>query len=118
VRRLFLLFSPGRIILALVLVAAGYLLLHAGGNVVESFRLADDEAHLKQQVDELHGQEQQLQQIRDYLRTDEYIEFMARRVFGLVKPGEKLVVVEAPDAPPSERDSRPGRPWWEALFGR
>ncbi len=112
------LFSPGRIILAISLMVAAYLLFSAGGNLIESFRLADDEDRLRAQVEQLHFQEKQLEQIRDYLRSDEYIEFMARRVFGLVKPGESLVVVQAPPADDARAEPGAGRPWWERLFGR
>src|SRR5689334_4489548 len=121
----FRLLSPGRILLVFTLVVAGYLLVSAGGGVVHSYRLASDEAELRQEVQILESQKDQLTQIRDYLRTDEYIEFMARRVFGLVKPGETLVVVQAPrpagDAPTSENESRNGAnelTWWQRLFGQ
>ena len=117
VRSVLLLFSPGRLVLAAAVLVAGYLLFSAGGNVLASFRIADDEARLKSQVAELHAQEEQLKQIRDYLRTNEYVEYMARRVFGLVKPGETLVDVDAPDLPTASAET-PGRPWWETLFGR
>jgi cell division protein FtsB len=99
-------------------VVAGYLLVSAGGGVVHSYRLASDETRLRQEVDALERQKEQLLQVRDYLRTDEYIEFMARRVFGLVKPGETLVVVTAPqpegDAVPEDET---GLTWWQRLFG-
>jgi cell division protein FtsB len=102
----------------LALVITGYLLFSAGGNLVESYRLADDEDRLRAQVEELHYQEGELEQIRDYLRTDEYIEFMARRVFGLVKRGEALVVVQSPPAAPADEAVMPGRTWWQRLFSR
>ena len=81
--------------LALSILIAGYLLFTAGGNLLESHRLAANEDQLRVQVDALHVQETQLEQVRDYLRSDAYIEFMARRVFGFVKPGESLVIVQA-----------------------
>jgi cell division protein FtsB len=121
VRNFLLLFSPGRILLAFSVLIVGYLLFSAGGNVVHSHRLAQNEEQLRSQVDGLHGQQKQLEQIRDYLRSDEYIEFMARRVFGLVQPGESLVVVQAPPAAdqrlPAD-DPAAGGEWWRALFGR
>jgi cell division protein FtsB len=121
-RRLLLLFSPGRLILAASLLVVVYLLVSAGGNVLESYRLADDEGRLRQEVMRLRYQEQQIEQIRDYLRSDEYVEFMARRVFGLVKPGETLVVITSTGpktpVPEDEGEGDPGRPWWERLFGR
>lgn len=118
VRRFLLLFSPGRIILALSPVVIGYLLFTAGGSALDYYRLTDDEDRLRADVAELRLQEQQLEQIREYLRSDDYVEFMARRVFGLVKPGETLVIVKAPPAPDSGADDTPGRPWWQDLFGR
>ena len=115
------LLSPGRILLVFTLVVAGYLLVSAGGGVVHSYRLASDEAALRGEVQELESQKDQLLQIRDYLRTDEYIEFMARRVFGLVKPGETLVIVNAPKSPTAA--TNPGEEpaeltWWQRLFGQ
>src|SRR4051794_23774750 len=88
--------SPGRFLLAATLIVAGYLIYSAGGSVLHSYQLQGDEAELRGEIESLRVQQDQLQQVRDYLRTDEYVEFMARRVFGLVKPGEVLVIVDAP----------------------
>ena len=114
------LLSPGRILLVFTLVVAGYLLVSAGGGVVQSYRLASDEAALRREVQALESQKDQLLQIRDYLRTDEYIEFMARRVFGLVKPGETLVIVGAPKTSTNalSADEPTELTWWQRLFGR
>ena len=109
------LLSPGRILLVATLVVAGYLTFSAGTNVLHSFRLANDESELRGQIEALERQRDQLLQIRDYLRTDEYIEFMARRVFGLVKPGENLVQVGAPSV--EERKDDDSLTWWQRLFG-
>src|SRR5438552_18946261 len=119
VRALLTFFSPGRLVLALSLLIAGYLLFTAGGNLLESHRLAENEDQLRAQVDALHVQETQLEQVRDYLRSDAYIEFMARRVFGFVKPGESLVIVQAPPSAADDDSAQPpGQPWWQQLFGR
>ena len=102
------------LLLATVLVS-GYMLFSAGNNFLHSYRLVNDENRLQEEVDSLQAQKDQLEQIRDYLRTDEYVEFMARRVFGLVKPGEKLVIVEAPH--PAPREETVDLTWWQRLFG-
>ena len=86
-------FSPGRLLLVAALAIVAYLCVSAGTNLLHSYRLASDETRLRHQIEELRQKQDQLQQIRDYLRTDEYVEFMARRVFGLTKPGETLVMV-------------------------
>jgi cell division protein FtsB len=116
--RLISLFSPGRIILVGVIVAAAYLSLSAGSNLLHSYELKDDEAQLRKEIDALRTQESQLQQIRDYLRTDEYVEFMARRVLGLVKPGETLVIVDAPEPASSQDTDHPTLNWWQRLFSQ
>jgi cell division protein FtsB len=106
--------SPGRLLLLATIVVSGYMLVSAGSNFLHSYRLAEDESRLQEQVDQLRTQKEQLSQIREYLRSDEYVEFMARRVFGLVKPGEKLVVVDAP--PPHRTEEPENLTWWQRLF--
>jgi cell division protein FtsB len=112
-------FSPGRLLLVATLLVAGYLVYSAGGSLLHSYQLQGDEAQLRADIDELKAQHDQLQQVRDYLRTDEYVEFMARRVFGLVKPGEILVIVDAPkhQTTAAPQDSPLGETWWQRLFG-
>lgn len=113
-------FSPGRILLVATIVVSAYLIYSAGGSLLHSYHLQGDEDRLRGEVADLQQQQDQLEQVRDYLRTDEYVEFMARRVFGLVKPGEVLVVVDAPKAstnPEAPDDFPLGATWWQRLFG-
>lgn len=111
------LFTPGRLMLAAIIILTVYLLVSAGTNIVRSQRLHAEEDRLHAEIADLETQKQQLAQIRDYLYTDEYVEFVARRVFGLVKPGEKLVVVDSP--PPEGQPFEQGLlNWWQRLFGR
>ena len=114
-RRLVRIFSPGRLILVLTVIIAGYFLVSATDSFVASHRLAREEEQLSQRIAELQSQERRLEQIRDYLRTDQYVEYIARRVFGLVKPGETLVIVEAQE--PESSPEPAGLLWWEQIFG-
>ena len=109
-------FSPGRILLVAIIVAAGYLTFSAGNNLANSFRLVNEEKQLEAEVAALEAELDQLDQVHEYLRSDEYVEFMARRVFGLVKSGEKLVVVEAPQPPPPSDEDLKDLSWWQRLF--
>jgi cell division protein FtsB len=114
-----------------VLVAAalvGYLLFAAGGDYLHSRQLRAEEKTVQQQIVELQRQHEELLAIREYLHSDEYIEGVARRILGLVRPGETLVVVTSSEASagpveeqgegadPEEQESEDWRPWWERLF--
>ena len=114
--KLLRLFSPGWLLLAATITVAAYFVFSAGTSLLHSYHLHNDQSRLKAEVAELRVEQDQLQQIRDYLRTDEYVEFMARRVFGLVKPGETLVTVVAPTPEPTN-DDQTDRSWWQRLFG-
>lgn len=82
----------------------------------QTYRLHDERRDLTQQVEVLQRQKAELEGLREYLASDEYIESVARSQFGLVRPGETAVVVDAPLAPTPT--PRPGQRWWESLFSR
>lgn len=106
--------------LAAVLVV-GYLLFRTGGAGLQSYRLAGREQQVQQEIAELERQHEELVALREYLRSDEYIESLARRVLGLVKPGESMAVVsgseEAGPETSTDEGSEFNEPWWKALFG-
>lgn len=80
----------------------------------QSYRLRETERTLFDEVQGLRQQRAELEGLAAYLESDEYVEAFARQQFGLVKPGETLVVVDAPTTSGTAR--RPGERWWEALF--
>ena len=80
----------------------------------QSYRLRESERILFDEVQVLRQQHAELEGLAAYLESDEYVEAFARQQFGLVRPGETLVVVDAPTSTASERV--PGERWWEALF--
>ena len=109
---------------AVILIAAavvGYFLFNAVGDTLLSQHLNQDEQQLKLEVANLQDAQAKLQAIRDYLQTDEYVEGVARRVLGLVRPGESLVNVNstapATATPVAVPDGGPALPWWEQLYG-
>ena len=108
-----------RVVLLLAAVVVGYFLFDAGKGTLLSHHLTQEEQQLHQQIDRLQREQAQLQALRDYLRTDEYVEGVARRL-GLVRPGETLVIVSstAPPTPaPTPGGSISTKPWWEQLYG-
>lgn len=107
------------------LAAIGYLSFTAASTLVRSHRLSADEGRLEREIAQLQTDNQRLDAIEEYLRSDEYIEAIARRLLGLVRPGETLVVVSSdtadiatPEATPARQDRSGRQPrWWERLFG-
>jgi cell division protein FtsB len=115
--------SSAYLAILVVLAAAfvvGYLLFRAGGIGLQSYQLAGEEQQVRQEIADLQRQHEELVALREYLRSDEYIESVARRILGLVKPGETLTIVSGPQGEqagvPAEESNRPNRPWWEELF--
>jgi cell division protein FtsB len=112
-----------RVVILLAVGVVGYLLFSAVGDTLLSLRLSSDQQRLEQQISDLQRQHDRLQEIKGYLQTDAYIESVARRVLGLVRPGETLVVVSSsvsptPIATPGEDEQAASQSWWERLYGR
>ena len=118
-------FGPVQMLLA---VAALLLALFAYAGVqtaAQNYRLAEQRREVDREIAELQGQIAELEGLREYLASDEYVEAVARSRFGLVRPGETVVVVEDRAAPnaagladDATLDREPGERWWEALFDR
>ena len=118
---------PGRphlpllpLILAAALLAAGFLALSTTRNAVRNYQLRQDERDLRAELRQLDTDREQLTAVHDYLESDEYIEDVARRVLGLVRPGETLVIVSGSEVAASSTSPPPGpslnQPWWKDLF--
>jgi len=109
-----------RIILMAAAVVVGYLVFSSVVTGLKSHGLARDEDAVRQEIAGLQRQRGELVSIREYLSSDEYVESVARRVLGMVKPGETRVIVTSPEAdaeqPPAEATPASGS-WWESLFG-
>ena len=110
-----------RVVVFGAVLLVGYLVFTVAQDVLLSQRLNEEEQRLHREIAELQRQERELEAIRDYLRTDEYVEGVARRVLGLVRPGETLVIVNStaaqePTPTPGARDGTPA-PWWQQIFG-
>jgi cell division protein FtsB len=103
---------------AFALVAA-YLIFTTARDVVRNVQLRDEQAALRREIAGLDEENRQLTAVRDYLKSDEYVEYVARSVLGLVRPGETLVVVSGTGAAPQPTpapSTRSDREWWKELF--
>ena len=96
----------------------GYLTFTTLHYVVHNYQVHHDETSVRADIAQLDREHGQLVALRDYLKSDEYVEEVARRILGLVRPGETLVVVSssdnAHDAPSTAQPARtPGDAWWK-----
>jgi len=118
------------LVLLATAVVVVYLIFSAASNAIQSFQLGEDEDRLRDEVQGLEDRYHRLSALRDYLNSDEYIEWIARRELGLVGPGEMGIIVQsAPTPVPSEGEgeeeegsqAEQGQQQplsWEELFGR
>jgi cell division protein FtsB len=92
-----------------------YFIFTAASNTLQAIQIGQDESGLRQEVDGLAERYDQLTALREYWKSDDYIEWVARRELGLVRPGELgiIVISAATPTPPAE----PPQPLWEALSG-
>ena len=112
--------SFAQAVLVLALAVIGYFAFAVVGDTLLTQRVNQEEQELRQEVAGLQQDQAQLEAIREFLWTDEYVEGVARRTLGLVRKGESLVIV-APSVtatPALEEDAgeTKQRRWWEELY--
>ena len=109
-------FGPAHVVLTIAVLLLALFLYSAAQTATQTYRLHAERRVLVHQVDELRRQQAELQGLREYLNSDEYLEGVARTQFGLVRPGETAVIVDGPTKPLPERTAE--QRWWEAMFAR
>jgi len=107
--------SSRRWVILVTAVVVVYFIFTAASNTLQAIQIGQEEESLRQEVDGLAEWHTRLTALRDYWKSDEYIELVARRELGLVRPGELGIVVTSAvtPTPPAE----PPKPVWEALSG-
>jgi cell division protein FtsL len=126
--------GPPPLVLRLAAVLAVPLLLYAlvatGQKALDNYALNHQADQLRADVSALRAENIQLQQQIESARSDIAIERIARQQLGLIKPGDKPVVLVDSDTPPAERPAPaprrsdptpPAQPiwrqWWDYFFG-
>lgn len=106
--------SPTRLLLIATILLLPYLAFLAVNNALHARQLRAEEARLERELQEKQYEYAKLEALRDYVRSDEYVETVARRELGLGYPGETSAVVISPEAPDKEDGGR--EHWWERYF--
>lgn len=109
-------FGPTHLLMAVVALLLVLFAYSALQTAAHTYHLRELERSLQTDVLALREQRAELQGLSEYLRSDEYIEGVARTQFGLVRPGEVAVIVDGP--PAAETVIEPGERWWQTLFER
>jgi cell division protein FtsB len=118
------------LVLLATAVVVVYLIFTVASNAIQSFQLGQDEDRLRDDVQGLQERYNRLSALRDYLNSDEYIEWVARRELGLAGPGETGIIVLSEPTPASSQggvEEEQGSPagqgqqqdrWWEDIIGQ
>ncbi len=113
--------SPTPLVVLAAALIIGYVVFTTAHYVLHDYQIRHEETAARADMARLDTDHAQLLALRDYLKSDEYVEEVARRVLGLVRPGETLVIVSGPDgasvtATPPVVDMTPGDPWWKEFL--
>lgn len=107
--------SPRRWIILATAAVVVYFVFTAASNTLQAIQIGQDESRLREEVAGLAERYDQLTALREYWKSDEYIELVARRELGLVRPGELgIVVLSAVTPTPSAEQPQPV---WEVISG-
>jgi cell division protein FtsL len=105
-----------------------YALVATGQRALDNYRLNQQTEALRAEVLGLRAENIQLQQEIEQARTDTAIETIAREQLGLIRPGDRPVVLVSsaassspPSAPPAPAPPPAAAPpawrqWWDYLF--
>lgn len=86
----------GRLALALGVPILAFFLVTSASRLLEGQNLARQADEVRQEVAALESRNGELQRQLQYLRSNEYIERIAREELDLVKPGETAIVIVTP----------------------
>ena len=104
-----------------------FFIFTGASNIYDTLQLEREEATLRDETARLQERYRDLTRLRDYLKSDEYVEWVARRELGLVRPGEMGIIVLANPTPAAVAEGEEALPsgalqpqprWWEVLVGR
>jgi cell division protein FtsL len=110
------------LLMLFLLPALVYAAYSVGDRWYQAYILAQEEADLRREIAELRSENVNLQAELTRARSDESLETVAREQLGLVKPGDRAIVLIGPRgatpeaAAPEPGDPVPEKPAWRKLL--
>lgn len=93
-----------------------YFLFTFAGNAIKGRQLNLQEDALNAEIRVQQEKYQELQALEQYLKSDEYVEQVAREQLGLVNPGETAIIAIPTEPSPTPGPDAPAPDlWWETL---
>ena len=87
------------------------------GNGIQGYNLNQEQRQLQRDIASYQEQHLLIQGLVEYMRSSDYVEYIARRDLGMVMPGEPHIVVISPEADRTAADTTATR-WWQTLLGQ
>lgn len=108
--------TPARIIFTFTALVVVYFLFAFAFNAIRGHQLGAQESRLEAEINDLESRHDRLVALEQYLKSDEYIEEVAREELGYVKQGEVgfIAISSRPTATP-EPGTLPEL-WWDSLI--
>lgn len=104
-------------VIGIAALIAVYFLFTFVGNTIKGRQLDLQEEALNSEIRVQQERYQELQALEQYLKSDEYIEAVAREQLGLVKPGETAFIAIPTEPSPTPDPNAPSSDlWWETLI--
>lgn len=100
----------GKLFIAALIPIVLYSLSVLGELFVQTYRITQDTAYLRAEVEYEKQQNIQLQRELNYARSDQAIEDAARRHLNLIKPGDNPIVLSGANAFPTAAPTTARRP--------
>lgn len=110
--------TPNKIVGLVAMLLAGYFVIIAVSNAAHNASLAQEQRSLERENTQLTQTVGELQAVKGYVRSEAYIESVARQQLNLVRKGEILVKVLPTEPNTDTQHDGPPEPWWRRLFGR
>ncbi|MDD4289954.1 MAG: septum formation initiator family protein [Patescibacteria group bacterium] len=121
---LFFRIFSSKIFFVLVLIFSIYLATNLYKDLQQRKRIKQEIQNLKNQINEVDTQNNDLKNLISYFETDEYAESFAREKLGFKKPGEKIIILPKQENVSNESENRNEKAkiydniksWWAYFF--